>query len=167
MAKQCIAETIDGKCKFNVYSHNYCQWHQSCRTDSKWLNQINKKKEIKPIAKYSPKTSLRSSQLHVLYESILSTRKHISFVSGLKIEGNYSNCVHVLAKGQNQYPLFALCDFNIVLLTMEEHHLFDHGTIDSRRKYAAIMIKKGVPIRWDLLYAKVYELKTKYKELYG
>ena len=93
-------------CSFKIFSNGFCTWHQADRTDERWIKRIEAIKKLptykgnnKPIAKHSLKTSVRMSNLHVLYESILSIRKNVSFVSGLKIEGNYSNCAHVLAKG--------------------------------------------------------------------
>ena len=53
MAKTCLCEG----CNLTVWSNGYCKWHQSLRTDTKWINAQAKKKEKihKPIAKVSAK----------------------------------------------------------------------------------------------------------------
>lgn len=153
MAKKCN----EFNCNSPVFSNHYCRAHQYMRDDDKWINKKSIIKQVKPIKKISSVRALRNDKLKILYDSILSTRKHVSFVSGLKIEGTYVNCAHVLPKGI--YKEYALCDFNIVLLTAEEHHLFDHGTKEQRIKYA---IEHNC--YWIILYQLVDELKQRYKK---
>jgi len=49
MPKQCQ----EPNCNNDVFSHDYCKWHQTSRTDERWLKQSKKKQKqcfIKPIA---------------------------------------------------------------------------------------------------------------------
>lgn len=50
MSKKCQYEGCDR----DVFSHNFCQWHQSARTDKKWLKSLLKQRKttnkIKPVS---------------------------------------------------------------------------------------------------------------------
>lgn len=41
MPKQCKAEG----CNMDVFSHDYCKWHQSMRNDKKWLKSLEKQRK--------------------------------------------------------------------------------------------------------------------------
>lgn len=164
--KQCQAP----HCNNSIFSHGYCVYHQNQRTDDKYISAQEKKREkqkwtqgfktIKKSIKTKPKEATGEK---ILFETLFATRKHTSFISGLKIDDiSHSNCAHVLAKGQNKYPKFKLLDRNIVFLTVLEHHLYDNGTIEQRQKYAEQMIKVGVVVNWKKLYDLRDELKNEY-----
>jgi hypothetical protein len=86
-------------------------------------------------------------------DSILESREHTSFISGLPIEGGRPNCAHVLPKGA--YPELKYDPENIVLLTWKEHQLFDQGTEQDRNNYHIRMLAQGCEVNWQ----KLYELK--------
>jgi hypothetical protein len=71
---------------------------------------------------------------------IMSNRK--SFLSGLWLR-DWLNTpqfpslfAHILPKGQNQFPHFALYARNVVMLTPLEHRMLDHGTEEERISYS-------------------------------
>ena len=74
---------------------------------------------------------------------------------------------HVLAKGQNKFPEFMYYKKNILLVTAEEHHLFDNGTKGQRKKYAENCREWGLKCHWYILYDLIDELKIEYKKLYN
>jgi len=163
--KQCQ----EPNCPNYVWSHNYCKHHQTSRTDQKWLDTIEKRKSkvIVPIRKVSAKKSLRGDSEKILMETIIATRKHISFITGQKINNiSYANCCHVLNK--KNFPNFRLLDKNIVFLDncypRLEHFLYDMGTEDQRQKYAEEMKEQGIIVYWPKLYNLAAELKIEYNE---
>lgn len=109
-------------------------------------NEVRKGKESAPkFRALSPKPTGELA----LFTSIWHTRKHESFISGKKLhEFNVSFFAHVLSK--KQHPKLRLFDRNIVLLTPEEHTLYDQGTEDLREKYAQ---------RTGADWSKLYKLK--------
>lgn len=128
-------------------------------------------KPPKQIAKTPLKINLQPTGEGILFKTIASTRKCVSFVSGqdiAKIDGfiGINNFIHVLPKGQNKYPLFKLYEKNIVLGLWKEHDLYDKGTEEQRQKYAKEMLEDyGVIVDWDKLYALREELLQEYKLL--
>lgn len=96
-----------------------------------------------------------------LFGEIWEKREKVSFLSGYPLmEFAYSpfflNCfAHVLAKGR--YPKFRLKETNIILLTPDEHYMFDFGTVAQRKKYAEKM---------NCDWMKVYGLKDELLEEY-
>lgn len=93
-----------------------------------------------------------------VFVKIWRTRIHRSVVSGKYIPYfNVSCFAHVLGKGA--YPSLRLVEENIVLLTQEEHHLFDHCGSDQREKYA----EANPGVDWG----KLYDLKEFLKDKYG
>ena len=93
------------------------------------------------------------------YLIVLSTRRPISFISGLNIKDidgiiNHNNCHHVLNK--KDYDKFRLYDRNIILITKYEHHLIHNGTEEQREIYVKeVMSEYGVVVHWE----KLEELK--------
>lgn len=87
----------------------------------------------------------------VLFKAIWNTRPRKSFISGenLGSDGYPWMFAHVLPK--KKYPEFRLLAENIVLLTQEEHFLFDNGV-------RSTLTGKG----WQ----KLFDLEHKLKELY-
>ena len=122
---------------------------------------------FKSIKKVPLKTIYKPTGQKILFETLISIRKHISFVSELKIAPiNHGNCCHVLAKGQNKYPKFKLYDKNIVFLTIKEHHLFDNGTEEQRKQYARDLWELNkIVVNWEKLYQLRDELLFEYSEL--
>lgn len=103
-----------------------------------------------------------------LFLQIWHTRKHISFVSGQKLTYRpgqpywFNYFAHVLSKGQ--FPSFKFEAENIILLTPQEHYLYDFGSKDQRNRYAEEMSKKNITVNWDKLYELRDELRKKYNE---
>jgi hypothetical protein len=98
-----------------------------------------------------------------LFLEIWDRRGPYSFVSNkplsdFKDSKLFVNCfAHVLGKGA--YPAFKLREDNIVLLTPQEHFLFDHGTSVMREKYA-----EANNCSWEPLYHLKEILKKEYYE---
>ena len=103
-----------------------------------------------------------------IMDTLIATRPHISFLSGLPIHNcSYGNCAHIVPAGKPEYKEFCELDpDNIQLLTLEEHHLLDHGTIAKREFYAIRMNTRfGIhePVMWEKIDALYDELIEKYK----
>lgn len=119
---------------------------------------ISRLNDAKPKVKpsYYLKANRKPTGELLLFNSIWATREHKSFVSGewLGDEMNVCYMAHVLPKAQNRYPLFKLLDLNIVLLSWDEHHLFDN----MRWKV------ENDPL-WKPLFTLEAELKEEYKKI--
>ena len=155
MAKTCQANG----CSRDVFSHGYCQKHGYMRTDDKYLSKKNEPKKV-----YTIKKNTKPSGEGLLFQVILSTRRHISFISGLPIENcNHSNCHHVLPK--KDYEEFRLLDRNIILVTQSEHMLIHAGTEDQRKKYSKqIFDEHGLIVHWEKLEQLKLLLLDEYKK---
>ncbi len=97
-------------------------WCYTC--NNKRLAQEKLDRGIKPKQyTFKPKATGQKE----VFEKIWKTRKHVSFISNKKLgDDAYSwFFAHVLSKAQNQYPEFMLNPDNIVLLTQEEHDIWD------------------------------------------
>lgn len=94
-----------------------------------------------------------------LYRQIWGERSHVSFVSGKPIK-NFSpaHFAHVLPKGK--WPRMKYSKENIVLLTYEEHYLYDFGTQHQRAMYA-----KRTGADWKKLDDLKDSLRAKYRTL--
>lgn len=98
-----------------------------------------------------------------------------SFLTGLWLR-NFENTpffrscfAHVLAKGQNKYPYFKTYTKNIVLLTPNEHHLWDNGTAEARISYSQEVEKQSggkTKANWAGLEALAEELRGEYKKYF-
>ena len=87
-----------------------------------------------------------------------SIREHKSFISGEPISNfNVRNMAHVLPKAKNKYPKFKLHIKNIVLITWEEHDLWDNGLREELMKLP----------EWNKMFELESGLKDEYKKLYG
>ena len=93
-----------------------------------------------------------------MFRWIWSERPHVSFVSGRPVQDDVRCFAHVLPKGLNKYPHFRLNPDNVVLLTPEEHYLYDQGCKCDRDEY---------PGDFTALEDKAEKLKQAYQELYG
>jgi len=173
--KECKAND----CNNPVFSHGYCKYHQSKRTDNKFKSQIEAHKNTfyfnktsipkrSNKKKYGLKNSIKmkygyESQIE-MFKDIWKRREHRSFLSDRDIDG-YSDDMwinlfaHVLPKGK--YPLFRLNPDNIVLLTPYEHQLFDQGTEEYRARYE----KDTLGCEWEKLYNYRDRLREEYEEL--
>lgn len=133
-------------CKNPVFSHNYCKWH---------YKGAKEKREKYP--EYIPNTESEITSQVDLFRKVWESRPHFSEISGEPLE-RYNgvnlllNCfAHILPKGR--FPLFKYREENIILLTPEEHHLFDFGTVEQRERTGK---------NWDKLYQKIEYLKVEY-----
>ncbi len=135
-SKPCIVD----ECHSYRFAKGYCKYHQYLRTDRK---------------KTSSKIVKKATGEKLLFQTIYNTRERVSFLSGKKIFGVVSNFAHVLPKGL--YPEYRLYDKNIILLTPQEHYLFDFGTEEQREKYT-----KENNCSWDEIYKLREELKEEY-----
>lgn len=124
-----------------------------------------KHKPPKQLVRTPIKTNYKPSGEGALFDTIIATRDHFSFISGLPIEVvDHSNCHHVLEKGR--YPKFRLNFDNIVILTQREHYLIHHGTSEQRLKYVSDMFRDhGAIIKWSSLQYLKEKLIKEYGEL--
>lgn len=108
-----------------------------------------------------------------LFTLIELHRRPISFVSGVYLRDHLNsmmrlNCfAHVLAKGQNKYPFFRHYAKNVVLLTPDEHQMFDHGTEEQRQQYKIEMEGRTGgrhTADWQKLKDMEDELRGEYKK---
>lgn len=113
-------------------------------------NKLRKDKERLPIGYRKSKSKKPTGEL-ALFQAIWATRRHVSFLSGKPL-GEFNVCyfAHVISK--KQWPKGRLTDKNIILLTQEEHTLYDQGTEEQRAKYG---------YDWN----KIYELKQQLKQI--
>ena len=94
-----------------------------------------------------------------IFKEIWMEREHVSFVSGRDILWFSPSCfAHVLPKGEGFFPEYKFRKENIVLVTIEEHGLIDHGTEAKRKAYAA---------DWNRLHRLGVELRKEYELTYG
>lgn len=92
-----------------------------------------------------------------LFKEIWIKRERVSFVSGKPIRTFHPiHFAHVLPK--SIYPALRLTPNNIVLLTEEEHRLYDQGTERQRQQYAI----EHKNVDWQRLYDLRDGLKSKY-----
>lgn len=111
----------------------------------------SKVKDKKPLKKVKKPTGEKA-----VFQSIWDKRPHKSQISGERIkEAKAINFLHILAKGQNQYPDFKLEEENIVLGTEEEHFIWDNA------RHLIPPNHKG----WQKLIEKEALLKEKYRLL--
>ena len=144
-------------CGNNVFGGGYCKFHQYLRKD----------KKDKPIKRTPINRDYKPTGEGALFDSIISTRRPISFISGLNIKDidgiiNHNNCHHVLNK--KDYEKFRLYDRNIILITKYEHHLIHNGTEEQREKYVKdVMSEYGVVVHWEKLEELKQILINEYK----
>jgi len=157
-------------CFNSVWAKGYCPRHQYLRTDKKpkqlsnggGLKSKSTLKTKKPLRSKKPWNYTRKPTGELaLFNAIWEERPHVSFIeSGANLE-QYVNTdmfvnmfAHVLPK--KDYPAFRLERFNIVLLAPIEHAMFDQGTEQERKNYAAI-----TGANWS----KLYDLKKQLLEM--
>lgn len=164
MAKQCN----NPNCSNPRFGGGYCKWHQSQRTDGKKPKPLART----PIKKKRKRIKVKGADVKTqreIFEEILKNRELVSFISGRPLDKydlrNYCCCAHVLAK--KNYPHFREYAENIVLLKFKEHHLFDNGHEDQRKKYKEEQAAKDVFVDWEKLYNYRDRLREEYQEKYG
>lgn len=131
-------------CKNYSFGKGYCKYHQWKRDDIV--------KKISYIRKETGELEL--------FIQIWNERPHKSFLSGKKLNTfSPSLFAHVLPKAKNRFPKWKLNPDNIILLTIEEHHLYDNGYIEQRERYA-----KENNCDWNKIYNLYNELKNTYEK---
>jgi hypothetical protein len=91
--------------------------------DSKYLQsqEKNTKRKLNQFSTHV-KSKVKPTGEKLLFQTLISTRMNISFITGIPIAPmTHFNCHHCLSK-QN-YPAFRLLDRNIVFLSNDEHIL--------------------------------------------
>jgi hypothetical protein len=91
-----------------------------------------------------------------LFREIWEKRDHISEISGEHL-GNEAKAhffAHIIPKGG--YPGFRLREDNIVLMTMEEHHMYDHATHKAKQD-----------VRFDWVFEVADKLKAQYNRRFS
>lgn len=152
-----------GQCKWEGCDYHgpllagYCQTHY-------WMHRQQKK--TGKIKKHMT-TTYKPTGERAFFDAIWSDREHFSWLSNLPLD-KYKNSslyvnmfAHILPKGG--YGKWRLKDKNIILLTPEEHRLFDQGTEEERQEYEYMMQQIGRPCRWEELYELVKEYKNDYR----
>jgi uncharacterized Rmd1/YagE family protein len=105
-----------------------------------------------------------------IFDQIWMDRPHVSEISNIQLNQYvptyYLNLfAHILPKGK--YPEIRLLPENIMLLTPNEHYLFDVKQEEDRKKYAEMIFTKfGKVVEWEYLYAKRDALKDFYKDTF-
>lgn len=136
-----------------LYGHGYCV---SC------YPRFVPKKAIRTNVKASEhkRKDNRLSQTYA-FEKAYYMWNGNNFLTGEKIpkdELSYSNCAHVLSK--KQYEWFRFYTRNIVMLSPEQHNLYDNLTEDSLRK----RIEQHPEENWQKLLNYAYELLSEYED---
>lgn len=117
------------------------------------ISDFKPEKKIKVKKQYKFKKKPTGEK--IVFEMIASARKHKSFISGADLfDLRASNFAHVLPKAKNKYPEFKLNPKNIVLLTDDEHHEWDHGSREELKKMS----------EWQKMFELEAKLKEEYKE---
>ena len=123
------------------------------RTDKKKPKPLSAKKKVTGEA--------------VVFDMIREEREHVSFISGIGVPCIAHNFAHCLSKAENRYPKFKLRKDNIVLLSEQEHELYDKGTEEQREEYADFMKKKyNIDVDWKKLYNKRDDLIGLYNKIH-
>jgi len=111
----------------------------------------------------------------MLFKKIWQLSEKKSFVSNLFLRDfigtayEFNLFAHVLPKALNKYQHFRLYAKNIVLLSPQEHHLWDNGTKELRNKYAEEMKEKSkgkIIVSWDKLEKYAELLQQEYNKVF-
>lgn len=145
--------TVEG-CTYPRWAKGFCKAHGYLRTDKKKPSSLSSTSKKKVTGEA------------VVFDMIREERENISFISGIGVPCIAHNFSHCLSKAENRYPKFKLYKKNIVLLSEQEHKLYDEGTEEQREEYAVFMKKKyNVFVDWNKLYILAAELKEEYSQL--
>ena len=118
----------------------YCNYHQYKRTDKK-----KKERKVYIISKRKKATGEAK-----IFNEIAQEREPVSFISEINVPLVAGNFAHVLSKKQR--PDLRLKKINIVLLTEQEHYLYDFGTESQREIYAKEKKEEFITVNWDKLF---------------
>lgn len=117
---------------------------------------------FKPYPKPAPKEKKEKPKQYDLFLKMYNNGfNFVSFLTGRQVKERpgsllFVNCfAHVLPKGS--YTHYKMNPENIVILSPEEHHLFDFGSEEQRQKYAEVN-------KCD--WSGLYELRDRLKEKY-
>lgn len=112
----------------------------------------------------------------MLFRIIWNIRSQRSFLTGIWLRNIqpghplwYNQFAHVLAKGQNKYPLFRFYLRNVILLSPGEHALLDAGTAEARITYSQEVEEASggkVKADWGKIEALAEELKEEYRKYF-
>lgn len=135
-----------------LYAHGYCA---KCYS-------IQMKKQIPSFVKAAEhkKKDFRLSQSYA-FEKAYYMWGGNNFLTGEKIPKDeicYTNCAHVLSK--KQYEWFRYYTRNIVLLSPEQHNLYDNLTMEALCKRHETFPEEN----WQRLFNYSYMLLSEYKE---
>jgi hypothetical protein len=147
-------------CYNNVFSHNFCKWHQNDRVDSKFITQKNKPKT------FTKETSLEGQSEIDFFEDIWIASDKRSFVSGedlvkwagMVIDGEFVKnkmfhwLFHHVLQTKN-YKKYMFYKKNVILLTPQEHIL-----VHSETKEKLLELNP----RWQLVFDMEEDLKLQY-----
>jgi len=112
---------------------------------------IKPKKVKRPIRRTPIKKSYKPTGEKEIFEKLIRTREHVSFISGVPIHNiGPGNCHHVLYP-KDDYDLLRLYEPNIVFLTNYEHSLIHNCSAAQRAAYRVEMEKVSVIVDWDKL----------------
>lgn len=123
-------------CRYNVFSKNYCKYHQYLKKD-------------KPKKMTTHKTTGELAFFSALWD--IRPRKCFITKKPLGDEFNLMYFFHILPKGS--YPKFRLYDKNIIFVCAEYHHDW-HNIAKSD-----LLIKDE---RWQLIFDMYENLKIEY-----
>lgn len=84
-------------CNRAVFSHSFCQWHQSSRTDKKWLKSLLKQHK-KGNTRIKPKSNKRMQE-DIVYKKIKSVKEH-----QLKNDGQWRCIFCNIPFNEYEYP---------------------------------------------------------------
>jgi hypothetical protein len=132
---------------------NYCSRHNTERLRQQKRERIEQS-ELGGLPSKKDADSESS-----LFKAIWASRTRVSFVSGEPL-GNTLRTLfmaHVIPKRERAYPKFKLYDKNIVLLTWDEHNMWDNWDREKLKKKP----------EWDKMFELEAELLKEYEEAYG
>ena len=130
-----------------------CCRHKMEMIRNRRINDKTREKHTKQVRSFGYTGELE------MFKDIWMNRPHVSQLSGRPISFfSVANFAHILSK--KKYPYFRLNPDNIILLTMDEHSLFDNGTITRREEYK----RKYPATKWDMLFQLVEVMKEEYNE---
>lgn len=143
-----------------LWSHGYCK-----RCWSNLHPVIFKRKNLV----YNPKKVYQNNAILSEKEAFMRSyhywegKWHISQEKVALEVLKAGNFAHILPKAKNKFPWFKYYWKNIVLLTLDEHRIFDFA--NDGQKYVYITKLSAMDkIRWSQLYELEAELKLEYQE---
>ena len=158
-------------CTTSDCNYKDVRWSGQCPSCKQW-NTIEERKlppKYKaPLFKQTPLIKrYKSTGERAVFDEIWQERKHVSFLSDQPLDQWYGTefyvnmFAHVLPKRKNAYHHFRLEKDNIILLTPEEHWLYDHSTEEKRTTYANLM-----KCDWNKVFKLRTELILRYNKLF-